>query len=80
MKERNAYREVRLPEHEDMKGKHVCIECGSDMLPCVCDSTYHFGGETVKVTGIKAYKCVLCGEIIYASSEVKLIEEALKSE
>lgn len=32
----------------------------------------------VTVTGVKGYKCASCGEVVYNSSEAKLIEEAVK--
>lgn len=70
-------KEIILPEHEDMKGTWICHACGGIMVPCTETNKFHLNETAVRVSGIKAYKCETCGEIVYNSGEAKLIENTL---
>lgn len=74
------YKEITLPEHEDLFGPFMCHECHGATKPCAYTHTFDLPlqGAKVKVSGIKAHKCVDCGEVIYSSAEAKLIEAELQ--
>lgn len=74
------YKEITLPEHEKASGTRICHVCHGAMNPCNYERTFNLPhqGAKVKVSGIQAHKCVECGEVIYASAEVKLIETEIQ--
>lgn len=72
------YKEITLPDHEDMKGTRICPTCEGMMVPCTDSSMFSLKTAEVTISGIKAYKCEKCSEVVYTSDEAKLIEGALK--
>lgn len=57
----------------------VCHVCGTVMEPCEVSETFHpHGNEEIKLNGIKAYRCIGCGEVVYPSSEVGKVESFVK--
>lgn len=69
---------IELPVHEDMKGTRICPFCEGMMVPCIESIAISLRNTVVTVAGIKGYKCTSCGEVVYNSSEAKLIEEAVR--
>lgn len=57
----------------------ICHECGYVMEPCKVSETFRpYGREEIKINGIKAYRCIGCGEIIYSDKEVRKMESFVK--
>lgn len=69
---------VALPAHEDMKGTRICPMCEGMMVPSTESLVVSLRNAVVTIAGIKGYKCTGCGEVVYNSSEAKLIEEAVR--
>ena len=74
------YKEVTLPDHEKATGTRVCHVCHGTMNPCTHEKTFNLPHQNakVKVSGIQVHKCEECGEMIYSSAEVKLIEAEIQ--
>lgn len=73
------YKEILLPEHESAVGTRVCHVCHGVMNPSAHEHTFNLPrrGAKVKVSGIQAYQCAACGEIVYSHEEVGRIESAI---
>lgn len=57
----------------------ICQECGSVMEPCGVSETFRpHGRNEIKLNGIKAYRCISCGEIVYSDREVRKMESFVK--
>lgn len=57
----------------------ICHECGSVMEPCKVSEMFRpYGREEIKINGIKACRCIGCGEIIYSDKEVRKMESFVK--
>lgn len=69
--------QLTLRDHNDMEGTRICHECRGCMLPCTIFYSIQMKKTKVTLANIKAYKCTNCEEILFLSSEVKLMEEAI---
>lgn len=68
---------ITLPEHEATTGIRICHECRGVMIPTTQVHTLTIKGAPVEVHNIHAYKCILCGEVVYTAAEAKLIEDTV---
>lgn len=60
-------------------GYKTCHECSSVMEPCKISKTFRpCGKNEVKLNGLKAYRCISCGEIVYLDREVRKMESFVK--
>ena len=58
---------------------NICHECGSVMDPCKVSETFRpYGREEIKINGIKAYRCICCGEVVYPDREFRKAESFVK--
>lgn len=74
------HKEIMLPDHEKATGTHICHVCHGTMTPCIYEHMFSLTHQNamVKVSGIHAHKCPKCGEVVYSSAEVKLIESEIE--
>lgn len=64
-----------------MKGKEqkICHECGGVMVPCTTSKTLRYLGKEIEIKGLECYLCNDCGERVFSSQEVKMIESLMKA-
>lgn len=72
-------KEIILPEHPDAFGARICHECGGIMIPSSRETIFTCPNQNreIKITNIHCHQCESCGEVIYSSPEVKLIESEI---
>ncbi len=56
-----------------------CYSCGGKMVPIDIEKEIRWGDFTIVVKGIKAYQCEECGQQVYTSDEVKMMENLAKA-
>ncbi len=57
----------------------TCFMCGNQMKLSITSKTLRFQGKEIEIKGISAYLCPHCGEIVYTSQEVKMIENIINA-
>jgi len=75
-------KEIILPEHPDAFGTRICHECGRIMTTSSREAIFTCPNKNkeIKISNIHCHQCESCGEVVYSSSEAKLIEsEILKA-
>lgn len=55
--------------------ERICFECSSKMKEEVRELEISRHGYTLKLNGIKAYVCPKCGQIVYNSNDIKMMEK-----
>ncbi len=55
--------------------ERICFECSSKMKEEVRELEISRNGYTLKLNGIKAYVCQKCGQIVYDSNDIKMMEK-----
>jgi len=55
--------------------ERICFECNSKMKEEIRELEISRNGYTLKLNGIKAYACPNCGQIVYNSNDIKLMEK-----
>ncbi|MDO4515176.1 MAG: helix-turn-helix domain-containing protein [Lachnospiraceae bacterium] len=61
------------------KGQKICHECGGVMVPCTTSKTLRYLGKEIEIKGLEGYQCTDCGERVFSSQEVKMIENLMKA-
>ena len=71
--------EISLPEHPDAFGTRICHECNGIMTPSFRPTIFTCPNQNkeIKISNVHYHQCESCGELIYSSSEAKLIESAI---
>lgn len=57
------------------KMERTCFECCSKMKEEVRELEISRNGYTLKLNGVKAYICPNCGQIVYNSNDIKMMEK-----
>jgi len=57
------------------KIERICFECNSKMNVEIRELEISRNGYTLKLNGIKAYVCPNCGQTIYNSNDIKMMEK-----
>ena len=55
--------------------ERICFKCNSKMKEEIRELEISRNGYTLKLNGIKAYVCPNCGQIVYNSNDVKMMEK-----
>lgn len=71
--------EIELPDHDDLLDALCCHVCGCEMISLTTSNVYQYKGHDVRVFNIRAHRCLECGEEVYSSGVVELIEHALQT-
>ena len=55
----------------------TCDRCGYKMIPQKMSNIFSFDGKELEIKGIEGYKCEHCGEIVYESKEIRMIDKLI---
>lgn len=55
----------------------ICDQCSGKMLPQTISKVFRTKGKELEIRGIKAYCCEDCGEIVFGSKELRMIDKLI---
>lgn len=71
--------EITMPDYDDMLDALRCIECDCEMASLTTTNVYKHKGHDVRVSNIRAHKCLECGMELYSSAVVDLVLYAIRN-
>lgn len=57
----------------------ICECCGGKMFPESITRTFTFDGKEIELKGIKGYRCEACGNEIYSSEEIQMMDRIIRA-
>lgn len=70
--------EVTLPDHDDMLDNLCCVECDTETVSLTTANVYSYKGRKVRVSNIRAHKCLECGMEIYSAGVTDMVVHAVR--
>lgn len=55
----------------------ICDKCSGQMLPHSINQVFHIHEKEIEIRGIEGYLCENCGEIVFSSKEVRMIDKLI---